>query len=127
MQAAQFDGVINNGLIVAQDAGTLVPSAAMPVQALTAESWITINTRSLSYGAILAAQRSGSTSSPADSPLASGPASRTNLRGWSLGYSVSTSSAVSRFVFFFVLRSPSFLSPRLLSPLLFSLSSRSYR
>jgi hypothetical protein len=120
MQAAQFDGVINAGLIVAQDAGTLVPSAAMPVHALTAESWITINTRSLSYGAILAAQRSGSTSSPADSPLASGLASRTNLRGWSLGYSVSTSSAVSRFVFFFVLRSPSILSPPLLSPLLSS-------
>jgi hypothetical protein len=128
MQAAQFDGVINAGLIVAQDAGTLVPSAAMPVHALMAESWITINTRSLSYGAIFAAQRSGSTFSPADSPLASGPSSHTNLRGWSLGYSVSTSSAVSRFVFFFVLRSLSFLTPPLRSSLLsYLLSSHSHR
>ena len=125
MQAVQFDGAINAGLRVAADAGALAATGAMPVHALTAESWITINTRSLPYAAILAAQRSGSASSPADSPAASGSGTRTNLRGWSLGYSVSSSHvlassadslASSIFVFFFVLRS-------LLSFLLLLLSS----
>jgi len=64
LEALQFDGIVNPGLVVAEDVESLVNSRVMPLLALTAESWITINTLDVPFAAILAAQRSGGSSAP---------------------------------------------------------------
>jgi hypothetical protein len=60
LQALQFDGVLNPGLVIGSDVEGMVAAGIMPLAALTAESWISINTLNLPYGPILAALRSGS-------------------------------------------------------------------
>ena len=110
LQAAQFDGIINSGLVVAEEVESLVQAGGMPVESLTAESWITINKGNVPFGAIMAAQRTGSSSSQAAD--AADTSSVAGVRGWSLGYSISTASSepdatayasASTLVFFFSL------------------------
>ena len=110
LQAAQFDGTINPGLVVADDVNALAARGVMPSLELSAESWITINSLNVPYAAILAAQRSGG--SPAGGgPRADGDASEptdpaptsSNVRGWSLGYSVATAEERVTIVFLFTL------------------------
>lgn len=92
-QAAQFDGIINSGLVVAEDVESLARAGAMPVDALTAESWITINKANIPFAAIMAAQRTGSSSgqgAAADRSSEASSEAHSGARGWSLGYSISS-------------------------------------